>query len=34
MALANVTEDDSVLYLILFSLPKKTIRADIVEFKE
>jgi len=32
LALANVTQDRSTTYLILFSLPKLTIRADIVEF--
>lgn len=34
IALANQTEDRSVLYLILFSIPKVTITADIVEFIE
>jgi len=32
IALANQTEDRSSLYVILFSLPKLTISADIVEF--
>ena len=32
VALANQTEDRSGLYLFLFSLPKLTISADIVEF--
>ena len=32
IALANQTEDRSVLYLVLFSIPKVTITADIVEF--
>lgn len=32
VALANQTEDRSTLYLILFSLPKITITADVVEF--
>ena len=31
-ALVNVTQDRSVIYLILFSIPKLTVRADIVEF--
>jgi len=31
-ALANVTQDRSNLYLILFSIPRLTITADIVEF--
>jgi len=34
IALANQTEDRSTLYLILFSLPKVTITADIIEFKD
>jgi hypothetical protein len=34
IALANQSEDSSTLYLILFSLPRLTISADIVEFKE
>ena len=34
VALANQTQDHSNLYLILFSIPKVTITADIVEFKE
>jgi hypothetical protein len=32
IALANQTEDRSTLYLILFSLPKLTLTADIIEF--
>ena len=32
IALANQTQDESVIYLILFSIPKVTISADIVEF--
>lgn len=32
IALANQTEDKSTLYLILFSIPKVTITADVVEF--
>lgn len=32
IGLANQTEDWSNLYLILFSLPKITITADVVEF--
>lgn len=34
IALANQTQDHSSLYLILFSIPKVTITADIVEFKD
>jgi hypothetical protein len=34
VALANQTEDRSFLYLILFSIPKVTITADIVEFTD
>jgi len=34
IALANQTFDQSTLYLILFSIPKLTITADIVEFKD
>jgi hypothetical protein len=34
IALANQTQDESFLYLILFSIPKITITADVVEFKE
>ena len=34
IALANQTEDRSFLYLILFSIPKVTITADIIEFVE
>ena len=32
IALANQTYDHSVVYLILFSIPKITLTADIVEF--
>ena len=32
IALANTTEDRSTIYLILFSLPKVTITADVIEF--
>lgn len=32
VALANQTEDRSSLYLILFSLPRVTITADVIEF--
>lgn len=32
IALANQTEDRSTLYLILFSLPRITVTADILEF--
>jgi hypothetical protein len=32
VALANETEDRSSVYLILFSLPRYTITADVVEF--
>lgn len=32
IALANQTEDKSILYLILFSIPRLTLTADIVEF--
>ncbi len=31
-ALINVAQERSTLYLILFSIPKLTIRADIIEF--
>lgn len=31
-ALANVTQERSSRYLILFSIPKLTVRADIIEF--
>lgn len=33
IALANQTQDKSLLYLILFSMPKVTFTADIVEFQ-
>jgi len=32
LALTNVTQEKSCLYLILFSIPRLTVRADIVEF--
>jgi hypothetical protein len=32
--LTNVTQERSNLYLVLFSLPKLTVRADIIEFTE
>ena len=31
-ALANVAQDKSTVYLILFSIPKLTVTADIIEF--
>jgi len=34
VALANQTEDRSNLYLILFSIPRYTITADVVEFTD
>ena len=34
VALANQTEDRSSIYLILFSIPKVTITADVVEFTD
>jgi hypothetical protein len=34
VALANETEDRSSLYLILFSIPKITVTADLVEFTD
>ena len=34
VALANETEDRSTLYLILFSIPKITVTADVVEFTD
>ena len=34
VALANQTEDRSSTYLILFSVPKVTITADVVEFTD
>lgn len=33
-AYINVAEERSTIYLILFSLPKLSVRADIVEFTE
>jgi len=32
VALANQTQDKSLMYLILFSIPKLTITADVIEF--
>jgi len=32
IALANTTQDSSTLYLILFSVPRITVTADIIEF--
>ena len=32
VALTNVTQERQTLYLILFSLPKIVIRADVIEF--
>lgn len=32
IALANQTQDESLMYFLLFSIPKITISADIVEF--
>lgn len=34
VALANQTEDRSSVYLLLFSVPKVTITADVVEFTD
>jgi hypothetical protein len=34
IALSNQTEDRSSLYLILFSIPRYTITADVVEFTD
>ena len=34
VALANQTEDKSTLYLILFSIPRVTITADVIEFTD
>ncbi|MEN8189804.1 MAG: DUF6567 family protein [Thermodesulfobacteriota bacterium] len=34
VALANQSEDSSTLYLILFSLPRLTLSADVIEFQE
>lgn len=34
VALTNVIEERSTIYLILFSFPKLTIRADVIEFTE
>lgn len=33
-AMVNVTQEESSLYLLLFSIPKLTVRADIIEFTE
>jgi len=32
--LTNVTQERSNLYLLLFSIPKLTVRADVIEFTE
>jgi len=32
--LTNVTQERSTLYLLLFSIPQLTIRADVIEFTE
>lgn len=34
IALANQTEDRSSIYLILFSVPKVTVTADVIEFTD
>jgi hypothetical protein len=34
VALINVTEDYSTTWLLLFSIPKLVIIADVVEFKQ
>lgn len=34
IALVNVTQEESGLYLILFYIPKLTVRADIIEFTD
>jgi hypothetical protein len=34
IALANQTEDESCIYLILFSIPRVTISADVIEYTE
>lgn len=34
IALANYTEDRSTMYLLLFSLPKLSVTADVVEFTD
>jgi hypothetical protein len=31
-ALANVSQERSTVYLVLFSIPKLTVRADVIEF--
>lgn len=33
-AMVNVTQEESSLYLLLFSIPKLTVRADIIEFTD
>jgi hypothetical protein len=33
-ALINVTQERSTLYLILFSIPELTVRADVIEFHD
>jgi len=32
VALANVTQDASTIYLVLFSVPRVTVTADVIEF--
>jgi hypothetical protein len=32
LALANATEDRSSLYLVLFSIPRISVTADVIEF--
>ena len=34
IALVNQTEDESCIYLILFSIPRVTISADVIEYTE
>jgi hypothetical protein len=34
IALANQTEDRSTIYLLLFSIPKVTLTADVIEFTD
>ena len=34
VALANVTQDISMGYYVIFSIPKITIRADVIEFTQ
>jgi hypothetical protein len=33
-ALANVSQERSVIYLVLFSIPTLTVRADVIEFQD